>query len=236
MPSPHQDKYCKTRFPLQKVPAQNVVPREAPKRACSLLNCATSTEVRRQKQFLGHFPQAANFTLALPTSLAMASKLPWIATRIVTQTFYTSQQSPCSPSQKGLFIDALGTLHFKPTSTTQQKGMTTQRRALYGPIPVKTETFREHRAPLAHTNFGGNSYGPIIGPYLFLGKFVWTNGPESSSKVSPYTGIGPWMALPSYSRGKKHKEWSGRRQVVSALFGPLLRRASCYKQHSIEYS
>ena len=35
-----------------------------------------------------------------------------------------------------------------------------------------------------------------IGPYLFLGKFVWTNGPESSSKVSPYTGIGPWMVLP----------------------------------------
>ena len=32
---------------------------------------------------------------------------------------------------------------------------------------------------------------------LFLGKFVWTNGPESSSKISPYTGIGPWMALPS---------------------------------------
>ena len=47
------------------------------------------------------------------------------------------------------------------------------------------------------TNLGGASYGPIIGPYLFLGKFVWTNGPESSSKVSPYTGIGPWMAIPS---------------------------------------
>ena len=44
---------------------------------------------------------------------------------------------------------------------------------------------------------GENAYGPIIGPYLFLGKFVWTNGPESSSKVSPYIGIGPWMALPS---------------------------------------
>ena len=72
-----------------------------------------------------------------------------------------------------------------------------QRRALYGPIPVKTETFRELWAPLVHTNFGGKRYGPIIGPYLFLGKFVWTNGPESSSKVSPYTGIGPWMALPS---------------------------------------
>ena len=39
----------------------------------------------------------------------------------------------------------------------------------------------------------------MIGPYLFLGKFVWTNGPESSSKASPYTGIGPWMALPSFS-------------------------------------
>ena len=26
-----------------------------------------------------------------------------------------------------------------------------------------------------------------IGPYLFLGKFIWTNGPESSSKVPPYT-------------------------------------------------
>ena len=54
-----------------------------------------------------------------------------------------------------------------------------QASALYGPIPVKTETFRELWAPLVHTNFGGNSYGPIIGP------FIWTNGPESSSKVSP---------------------------------------------------
>ena len=31
---------------------------------------------------------------------------------------------------------------------------------------------------------------------FFLEKFVWTNGPESSSKVSPYTGIGPGTALP----------------------------------------
>ena len=64
-------------------------------------------------------------------------------------------------------------------------------------MPVKTETFRELWAPLVHTNFGGKSYGPIIGPCLFLGTFVWTNGPESSSKVLPYTGIGPGMALPS---------------------------------------
>ena len=62
-------------------------------------------------------------------------------------------------------------------------------------MPVETETFRELWAPLVHINFGGNSYGPIIGPYLFLEKFVWTNGPESSPKVSPYTGIGPVMAF-----------------------------------------
>ena len=73
-----------------------------------------------------------------------------------------------------------------------------QRTALYGPMPVKTETFRELWAPLVHTHFGGNSYGPIIGPYLFLGKFVWTNAPESSSQVSPYTGIGPWKAILVY--------------------------------------
>ena len=33
--------------------------------------------------------------------------------------------------------------------------------------------------------------------YLFLGKFVWTNGSDSSSKVSLCTGIGPWMAFPA---------------------------------------
>ena len=53
-----------------------------------------------------------------------------------------------------------------------------------------SENFQDHWSIL----ISGNSYGPIIGPYLFLGKFVWTNGPESFSKVSPYTGIGPWMA------------------------------------------
>ena len=82
-------------------------------------------------------------------------------------------------------------------------------------MPVKTETFRELWAPLVHTNFRGNSYGPIIGPYLFMGKFVWTNGPESSSKVSPYTGIGPWRAL-SRSGGKEAFLSAGR----SALLWP----------------
>ena len=37
-----------------------------------------------------------------------------------------------------------------------------QGRALYGPIPVKTETFRELWAPLVHTFSWGNSYGPMV--------------------------------------------------------------------------
>ena len=61
---------------------------------------------------------------------------------------------------------------------------------------LRVSGFRELWAPLVPTNSGGDSYGPIIGPYPFLGKFVWSNGPESSSKVSLYAGIGPWMALP----------------------------------------
>ena len=69
-----------------------------------------------------------------------------------------------------------------------------QGRAIYGPIPVHSVggNFRRTFRTIGPYEFrDGNSYGPIIGPYLFLGKFVWTNGPESSSKVSPYTGIGP---------------------------------------------
>ena len=35
------------------------------------------------------------------------------------------------------------------------------------------------------------------GPFaVFSRKLVWTNGAESSSRVSPETCIGPWMALP----------------------------------------
>ena len=70
-----------------------------------------------------------------------------------------------------------------------------------------SENFERH---WPHTNFRGNSYGPIIGPYLFLGKFVWTNGPESSSKVPPYTGIGPWMALPCNTWDLWTENWCGR--------------------------
>ena len=44
-----------------------------------------------------------------------------------------------------------------------------------------------------------NQNGPMVTIPLvpcFQGKSAWTNGPERSSKVSPETGIGPWMALP----------------------------------------
>ena len=37
-----------------------------------------------------------------------------------------------------------------------------QGRALYGPIPVETETFEELSGPLVHTNSWGNSYGPMV--------------------------------------------------------------------------
>ena len=61
---------------------------------------------------------------------------------------------------------------------------------------------------MVHTNFGGNSYGPML---------------ESSSKVSPYTGIGPWMALPSCSFGKKDKEnhHTNKTRILTSLPNPL---------------
>ena len=73
--------------------------------------------------------------------------------------------------------------------------------------PKLSENFERHWSILI---LGENSYGPIIGPYLFLGKFVWTKSPESISKVSPYTGIGPWMALPSH-------KWYLRRDWKNSL-------------------
>ena len=74
------------------------------------------------------------------------------------------------------------------------------------------------------SEFRGNSYGPIIGPYLFLGKFVWTNGPESSSKDSPYTGIGPWMALPS--------QWSLRGSTFCTTGGAKRRGGLSFWAHT----
>ena len=84
---------------------------------------------------------------------------------------------------------------------------------------------------MVHTNFGGNSYGPIIGPSLFLGKFVWTNGPESSSKVSPtlvlvhgwpFLDFNMYQALPRRrlvrSRLVRRRLVSGDGAHVSAAF------------------
>ena len=69
-------------------------------------------------------------------------------------------------------------------------------RAIHGPIPVQGETLEELSGPLVHTNFPRKRYGPMIGPYEFPPKFVWTNGTPSSVKVSVLTGIGPYSALP----------------------------------------
>ena len=65
----------------------------------------------------------------------------------------------------------------------------------------------------------------LVHPYLFLGKFVWTNGPDSSSEVSPYTGIGPWVALPSVrgqkSRTRKKKNKFLGTEVPRNFSGPM---------------
>ena len=69
----------------------------------------------------------------------------------------------------------------------------------------------------------GNSYGPIIGPYLFLGKFVWTSGPESSSKVhgwlfpAYYVLCGSWclnmVPPPLFERSSLESMRSGGRDA-----------------------
>ena len=41
----------------------------------------------------------------------------------------------------------------------------------------------------------------MIGPYEFPQEKVWTNGPQSSVKVSVLTGIGPWSVLPCIDLG-----------------------------------
>ena len=64
-------------------------------------------------------------------------------------------------------------------------------RAIHGPMPVLGGTLEELSGPLVHTNFPSKRYGLMIGPYECLLRFVWTNGNQSSLKVSVLTGIGP---------------------------------------------
>ena len=59
------------------------------------------------------------------------------------------------------------------------------RRALYGPMPVQTRTFREIWEPWVHMKFTGKPVWTNCWVPCFHGEFVWINGPESSSKVSP---------------------------------------------------
>ena len=45
--------------------------------------------------------------------------------------------------------------------------------------------------------FPRKRYGPMIGPYEFPPKLVWTNGAQSSLKVSVLTGVvAPYCAIP----------------------------------------
>ena len=74
--------------------------------------------------------------------------------------------------------------------------------------------FRELWAPLVHTNFRGNSYGPIIGPYEFLGKFVCTNGPESSSKVPPTLALVHGWLFPATCRTERNA-WLRKPQICN---------------------
>ena len=69
--------------------------------------------------------------------------------------------------------------NFTPTWSTPTPGKTSrlgpfpnflQRRALYGPMPVKTRTFREILEPLVHMNCRGNSQGPMAPLPFFQGN------------------------------------------------------------------
>ena len=61
-------------------------------------------------------------------------------------------------------------------------------------------------------NFQRDLRAPLLYVPCFPGISIWTNGLESSSRVSPETGIGPWVALPNF--------WS---------LGPSKPRACCVK-------
>ena len=41
------------------------------------------------------------------------------------------------------------------------------------------------------------SLGALFSGEICMESILWTNGRESSSKLSPQIGIGPWMVLPS---------------------------------------
>ena len=69
---------------------------------------------------------------------------------------------------------------------------------------------------MAHMNFKGNPYGPIAWCLLFREHLYGPIGPESSSKVSLQTGIGPWMALPSLNQRLKFEGGSSESKHTKA--------------------
>ena len=91
----------------------------------------------------------------------------------------------------------------QPTSTMASMGRFPSLMGRLAVLPLQTgkshpwthtslgETSEELSGPLVHTNFPRKRYGPMIGPYEFPPKLVWTNGAQSSLKVSVLTGIGP---------------------------------------------
>ena len=64
------------------------------------------------------------------------------------------------------------------------------------------QNFQGYLGAIGPHEFQGKSVwtNPLVP--CFQGKSVWTNGAEGLPKVSPETGIGPWMALPSCDKQK----------------------------------
>ena len=50
---------------------------------------------------------------------------------------------------------------------------------------------------------------------------MWNNGPESSSKVCPETGIGPWMALSKVCQ-LRHGQSMNDQEAPTPIFFALL--------------
>ena len=63
-------------------------------------------------------------------------------------------------------------------------GIFSEKSALWTDAGVDGKTFRGIWEPLVRMNFKEDSYGPKA-LCLVSGRCVWTNGPETSSKVSP---------------------------------------------------
>ena len=83
--------------------------------------------------------------------------------------------------------------HRPPPPLRQAPGATPSRlgRAIHGPMPVYGGNFWRTFRTIGPYEFPRKRYGPLIGPYEFPQEKVWTNGPQSSLKVSVLTGIGP---------------------------------------------